>query len=145
MLKMILNWRLQCRNISGIYTTDFSDEPPYYFNFTSDDTEDDSGVTKQGTKVKVLNYHEAIEILFQDTNLLGGGANHPMHFHGYSFFVVGMGFGNFDNKTDPKGHNLVDPPEVNTFAVPRNGWLAIRFLAKNPGMFYPCFYLFLFY
>jgi laccase len=145
MLKMILNWRLQCRNISGIYTTDFSDEPPYYFNFTSDDTEDDSGVTKQGTKVKVLNYHEAIEILFQDTNLLGGGANHPMHFHGYSFFVVGMGFGNFDNKTDPKGFNLVDPPEVNTFPVPRNGWLAIRFLAKNPGMFYPCFYLFLFY
>jgi laccase len=40
-----------------------------------------------------------------------------MHLHGYSFYVVGTGFNNFDNETDPKGFNLVDPPEVNTFGV----------------------------
>jgi laccase len=135
MLKIILNWNLSCRNISGVYTTDFPDHPLSYFNFTGDNIPDDIALTKQGTKVKVLNYNEAVEIVFQGTNLVGGAANHPIHLHGYSFFVVGTGSGNFDNKTDPKGFNLVDPPEVNTFGVPRNGWLAIRFLANNPGIY----------
>jgi laccase len=71
----------------------------------------------QGSKVKVLNYGEAVEIVFQGTNLRKGSVNHPMHLHGYSFYVVGTGFNNFDNETDPKGFNLVDPPEVNTFGV----------------------------
>ncbi|KAE8100334.1 hypothetical protein FH972_018241 [Carpinus fangiana] len=124
------------RNISGVYTTDFPDNPLSYYNFTSDNIPANIALTKQGTKVKVLNYNEAVEIVFQGTNLVGGASNHPMHLHGYSFFVVGTGSGNFDNKTDPKGFNLVDPPEVNTFGVPRNGWLAIRFLANNPGVWF---------
>jgi laccase len=135
MMKIVLNWILSCRNISGVYTTDFPDNPLSYYNFTSDNIPANIALTKQGTKVKVLNYNEAVETVFQGTNVVGGAANHPMHLHGYSFFVVGTGFGNFDNKTDPKGFNLVDPPEVNTFVVPRNGWLAIRFLANNPGTF----------
>ncbi|KAK9911656.1 hypothetical protein M0R45_035552 [Rubus argutus] len=59
-----------------------------------------------------------------------------MHLHGYSFYVVGQGFGIYDNVTDPKGFNLVDPPEVTTFGVPKNGWLAIRFTANNPGVWF---------
>ncbi|XP_059453482.1 laccase-14-like [Corylus avellana] len=124
------------RNISGVYTTDFPDNPLSYYNFTSDNIPANIALTEQGTKVKVLNYNEAVEIVFQGTNVVGGAANHPMHLHGYSFFVVGTSSGNFDNKTDPKGFNLVDPPEVNTFGVPRNGWLAIRFLANNPGVWF---------
>uniref|UniRef100_A0A2N9H4X4 Plastocyanin-like domain-containing protein n=1 Tax=Fagus sylvatica TaxID=28930 RepID=A0A2N9H4X4_FAGSY len=46
------------------------------------------------------------------------------------------GSGNFNNKTDPKSYNLIDPPEVNTFGVPKNGWLAIRFIADNPGVWF---------
>ncbi|KAI7983442.1 Laccase-14 [Camellia lanceoleosa] len=61
--------------------------------------------------------------------------NHPMHLHGFSFYVVGSGFGNFDKKTDPTGFNLVDPPELNIVGVPKNGWAVIRFKANNPGMF----------
>ena len=52
---------------------------------------------------------------------------------GMAFYVVGKGFGNYDNETDPKSFNLVDPVEVNTFSVPKNGWLAIRFVANNPS------------
>ena len=52
---------------------------------------------------------------------------------GMAFYVVGKGFGNYDNETDPKNFNLVDPVEVNTFSVPKNGWLAIRFVANNPS------------
>ncbi|KAF3959533.1 hypothetical protein CMV_015662 [Castanea mollissima] len=124
------------RNISGIYTTDFPDQPPSYYNFTGDEFPDSIELTVQGTKVKVLNYNEAVEIVFQGTNVLTGSVNHPMHMHGYSFYVVGTGFGNFNNEIDPKHYNLVDPPEVTTFGVPKNGWVAIRFVANNPGAFF---------
>lgn len=123
-----------CRNLSGIYTADFPDWPPSMYNFTGDDLPDSVDMTYQGTKVKVLNYNETVEIVFQGTNVLKGSVNHPMHMHGHSFYVVGIGHGNFDNQTDPETYNLIDPPHVNTFSVPKNGWLAIRFTANNPGM-----------
>ncbi|CAL5364153.1 unnamed protein product [Camellia sinensis] len=56
---------------------------------------------RNATEVKVLNYNETIEIVFQDTNVMDTSMNHPIHFHGYSFYVVGTGYGNFNNETDP--------------------------------------------
>ncbi|KAL6217727.1 hypothetical protein ACLB2K_010944 [Fragaria x ananassa] len=121
------------RNISGIYSTDFPDQPPTYYNFTEATYSKDTMLTVQGTKVKVLSYNESVEIVFQGTDVQGGSVNHPLHMHGYKFSVVGYGFGNYDNETDPEGFNLVDPPHVTTFGVPKNGWLAIKFVANNPG------------
>lgn len=92
-------------------------------------------LTVQGTKVKVLDYNETVEIVFQGTNVMGGAVNHPMHLHGHSFYVLGFGFGPFDPVKDPKGYNLVDPPYVATFVTPKNGWLTIRFVADNPGTY----------
>ncbi|KAI4298288.1 hypothetical protein L6164_031865 [Bauhinia variegata] len=34
----------------------------------------------------------------------------------------------------PANFNLVDPAERNTVGVPFGGWVAIRFLADNPGV-----------
>uniref|UniRef100_A0A6V7QRI2 laccase n=1 Tax=Ananas comosus var. bracteatus TaxID=296719 RepID=A0A6V7QRI2_ANACO len=34
------------------------------------------------------------------------------------------------------GRKLEDPPFKNTVGVPRNGWVAIRFTANNPGVWY---------
>lgn len=82
--------------------------------------------------MKVLEYNSTVELVLQGTNL-AAGTNHPMHIHGYSFYVVGWGFGNFDKDKDPLGYNLVDPPLQNTIAVPKNGWATIRFKADNPG------------
>lgn len=56
-----------------------------------------------------------------------------MHLHGYNFYVVGSGTGNYNSTKDTPGYNLVDPPEMNTVGVPKNGWVAIRFRADNPG------------
>ncbi|KAF5467674.1 hypothetical protein F2P56_011905 [Juglans regia] len=129
------------RNISRVYTTDFPDFPPSFFNFTADEFADNMALTVLGTKVKVLDYNESVEIVFQGTNLLKGSMNHPMHLHGHSFYVVGTGVSNFNNETDPDEFNLVDPPEVTTFAVPKSGWVALRFVAKNPGVwFWHCHY-----
>ncbi len=64
-----------------------------------------------------------------------------MHLHGYSFYVIGSGYGVFDNETDPKSYNFVDPPKLSTVTLPKNGWVALRFKASNPGMYISSNYL----
>ena len=73
--------------------------------------------------------------MFQDTAVLGA-ERHPMHLHGFSFYVVGQGFGNFDKDKDPITYNMVDPPYQNTVSVPAGGWAAMRFRAANPGEYF---------
>ncbi|KAJ3700543.1 hypothetical protein LUZ61_004248 [Rhynchospora tenuis] len=121
-------------SISNVYTPNFPNQPPVFFNFTGD-TPFNESFTEKSTKVKVLEYNTSVEIVFQGTNLLTG-ENHPIHLHGHSFYVVGRGFGNFDNQTDPLSYNLVDPPYANTVGVPKNGWTTIRFRAANPGVWF---------
>ncbi|PKI75397.1 hypothetical protein CRG98_004186 [Punica granatum] len=120
-------------NISGVYTTDFPDEPPYFFDFTGILPGYDMVDADTGTRVKVLNYGEEVEIVFQGTNVFNSSVQHPMHLHGYDFYVVGAGRGNYDFDNDPKTYNLVDPPHLNTMSSPKSGWVAIRFRANNPG------------
>lgn len=119
-------------NISGVYGDDFPDKPPLLFNFTADELPAYLNTPGKATEVKVVEYDSTVEIVLQGTNLLAG-TDHPIHLHGYSFYVVGWGFGNFDKQKDPLNYNLIDPPLQNTIAVPKNGWAAIRFKANNPG------------
>ncbi|KAI5312740.1 hypothetical protein L3X38_041914 [Prunus dulcis] len=125
------------RNISGYYDASFPDEPPNLFNFTAEDlTTDNYTITSRATRVKMLDYNATVEIIFQGTNIMDSGENHPVHLHGFRFYVIGSGLGNFNNVTDPLTYNLVDPPEVNTFPVPKDGWATIRFIANNPGVWF---------
>ncbi|XVF63221.1 hypothetical protein PTKIN_Ptkin09bG0070400 [Pterospermum kingtungense] len=119
---------------SGVFTEDFPVNPPVFFDFTGNLTGFNTR-TNQGTRAVVLNYGEAVEIVLQATNL-GGGGSHPIHLHGFSFYWVGRGFGNFNNVTDPGSYNLVDPPLINTVHVPGGGWVALRFFATNPGVWF---------
>lgn len=119
-----------CRNINNIYTEDFPNSLEV-FNYTGDVT-NISQYTTRGTKVIMLNYGEAVEIVLQGTAIFSP-ENHPMHLHGFSFYVVGIGSGNFDNSSNPHHYNLENPPRVNTIGVPKSGWVAIRFFANNPG------------
>lgn len=109
--------------IRGLYGTRFPDNPLVFFDFTAEN-QSESPFTGRGTEVKVV---------YQVTSLLGGEA-HPMHIHGYSFYVVGWGLGNSKATRDPLRYNLKNPPLKNTIGVPRNGWIALRFAAHNPGM-----------
>ncbi len=85
-----------------------------------------------GTRLYRLAYNQTVQIVLQDTGMIAP-ENHPLHLHGFNFFEVGRGLGNFNPKKDPKNFNLVDPVERNTVAVPSGGWTAIRFRADNPG------------
>lgn len=118
--------------LQGVAKTDFPDNPAVAFNYTSDDLPLDLRFTARDTRVKVLEYGTVVEVVFQDTAILGS-ESHPMHLHGYSFYVVGRGAGNFDRHKDPATYNLDDPPYQNTVSVPKAGWAAVRFRAANPG------------
>ncbi|CAA0842049.1 Laccase-14 [Striga hermonthica] len=119
--------------VRGVYGDDFPSRPPLVFNYTQEMIPELLWVPRNGTEVREIEYNSTVELVFQGTNILGG-VYHPMHLHGYSFYVVGSGSGNFNESRDPMRYNLVDPPLVNTIVVPRNGWTAIRFRADNPGV-----------
>lgn len=118
---------------NGVFTTDFPATPLRPFNYTG--TPPNKTFVSNGTKVVVLPFNTSVELVMQGTSILGA-ESHPLHLHGFNFYVVGQGFGNFNQSTDPAKFNLVDPVERNTVGVPAAGWVAIRFLADNPGVWF---------
>lgn len=117
-------------NTNGVFRTDFPTTPLNPFNYTG--TPPNNTNVNNGTKVVVLEFNTTVELVLQGTSILGA-ESHPLHLHGYNFYVVGQGFGNYDPNKDPANFNLVDPVERNTASVPSGGWIAIRFIADNPG------------
>ncbi|KAJ8464795.1 hypothetical protein OPV22_027347 [Ensete ventricosum] len=117
----------------GVFTPEFPAFPLMPFNFTG--TPPNNTYVSHGTELVVLPFNTSVELVMQDTSILGT-ESHPLHLHGYNFFVVGEGSGNFDPASDPAEFNLVDPVERNTVGVPDGGWVAIRFLADNPGVWF---------
>ncbi|CAG8646099.1 5917_t:CDS:2, partial [Ambispora leptoticha] len=71
---------------------------------------------------------EVIQIVLQ--NLMGG--EHPFHLHGHNFWVLGTGL----NETFKQGVSTLNTRTAikrDTVVLPSAGWLAIRFVADNPG------------
>ncbi|XP_028783582.1 laccase-7-like [Neltuma alba] len=121
----------------GVYTRDFPDFPPQFFDFVSPNISLDLSriFTPKSTKVKRVRFDSTVEIVFQNTAFLGI-ENHPMHIHGFDFYVLGQGFGVFNATRDHRNFNLVNPQRRNTIAVPTGGWAVIRFKANNPGIWF---------
>ncbi|KAK1423589.1 hypothetical protein QVD17_18893 [Tagetes erecta] len=117
-------------DVKGVFKTDFPDNPPKAFNYTGAPLTANLFTTK-GTRLSKIAFNSTVELVIQDTNLLSV-ESHPFHLHGFNFFVVGTGIGNFNSAKDPTTYNLVDPPERNTVGVSTGGWAAIRFRADNP-------------
>ncbi|GMG98301.1 hypothetical protein Nepgr_000141 [Nepenthes gracilis] len=120
-------------NIGGVFSDDFPGNPPIWYNFTG--VQPVNLRTTTGTRVYRLPYNSTVELVMQDTGMLGP-ENHPIHLHGFNFFAVGRGLGNYNPNEDPKKFNLIDPVERNTIGVPSGGWTAIRFRADNPGVWF---------
>ncbi|KAH7542291.1 laccase-4 [Ziziphus jujuba] len=120
-------------NISGVFTDDFPANPLIPYNYTG--TQPTNFRTRRGTKLYRLAYNSTVQVVLQDTGMIAA-ENHPLHLHGFNFFEVGRGLGNFNPKKDPKNFNLIDPVERNTAGVPSGGWTAIRFRADNPGVWF---------
>ncbi|EPS65618.1 hypothetical protein M569_09159, partial [Genlisea aurea] len=119
--------------IAGVFTADFPGKPLNPFNYTGAYKGNMATVT--GTKVYKLAYNSTVQVVLQGTGIIAP-ESHPFHLHGFNFFAVGSGKGNFNPNLDPARFNLVDPVERNTVAVPNGGWVAIRFRADNPGVWF---------
>ncbi|KAK1298933.1 Laccase-17 [Acorus calamus] len=117
----------------GVYKPNFPIDPLHPFNYTG--TPPNNTMVSNDTKVVVLPFNTTVELVMQDTSILGA-ESHPLHLHGYNFYVVGQGFGNYDPVKDPFRFNLVDPVERNTVGVPSGGWIAVRFKTDNPGVWF---------
>ncbi|XP_052185641.1 laccase-13-like [Diospyros lotus] len=120
------------QNIPGVFTTDFPPVPPIQFDYTGNVPR---GLWQPtfGTKLYKMKFGSTVQIVLQDTAIVTT-EDHPIHLHGYHFYVVGQGFGNFDPRKDAASFNLIDPPQRNTIDVPVGGWAVIRFVADNPGV-----------
>mmetsp|Transcript_26549 Transcript_26549/g.43549 ORF Transcript_26549/g.43549 Transcript_26549/m.43549 type:complete len:498 (+) Transcript_26549:576-2069(+) len=111
------------------------DRPPIAWNY-SEPVQDSVGEYNgdRGPSYVPLTEGEVIELVLQNARALNGVAEmHSWHLHGHSFYVVGFGFGTFDEKTDPASYNLNNPVRRDTVSVLPLGWTAIRFKANNPG------------
>ncbi|CAD6252589.1 unnamed protein product [Miscanthus lutarioriparius] len=120
-------------DIPGVFTDDFPAAPLHKFNYTGSGPKNLQ--TMNGTRIYRLPYNASVQIVLQDTGIISP-ESHPIHLHGYNFFVVGRGIGNYNPKTSPSMFNLIDPIERNTIGVPTGGWTAIRFRADNPGAWF---------
>ncbi|KAK6943630.1 Multicopper oxidase, C-terminal [Dillenia turbinata] len=52
-----------------------------------------------------------------ETSILGA-ESHPLHLHGFNFFMDGEGLGNYDPSKDPAKFSLIDPIERSILGVP---------------------------
>ncbi|KAG6513303.1 hypothetical protein ZIOFF_023627 [Zingiber officinale] len=118
--------------VPAVFTADFPAVPPVRFNYTAESVSQDLWQPTAATKVYQVKYGSVLEVVMQGTSILTS-EDHPMHIHGYHFYVLATGFGNFDRRRDAARFNLVDPPLRNTVGVPVNGWAVVRFVADNPG------------
>ncbi|PHU18349.1 Laccase-5 [Capsicum chinense] len=120
------------KGIPGVFSTDFPAVPPVKFDYTGNVSRSLWQPTR-GTRLYNLKYGARVQVVLQGTSIFTA-ENHPIHLHGYDFYIIAEGFGNFNPKTDTAKFNLVDPPLRNTASVPVNGWTVIRFVADNPGV-----------
>lgn len=111
------------------------ERPPTPWNYT-ERVQDSVGIYngQRGPSYIPLTEGEVVEVVLQNARALNGAEEmHSWHLHGHSFYVVGFGFGTFDEDSDPDSYNLVNPVYRDTASLLPLGWTAIRFKANNPG------------
>ncbi|KAJ3680757.1 hypothetical protein LUZ60_015246 [Juncus effusus] len=128
------------KDLKGVYTVDFPYKPPVSFDFTNISVNSDKLLTpftktSKGTKVIKVKFNTTIEIVLQNTAIIGI-ESHPMHIHGHNFYILTQGFGNYNEIEAIKSFNLNDPLVRNTISVPTGGWAVIRFTTTNPGVWF---------
>ncbi|GAB2279605.1 hypothetical protein Dimus_014248 [Dionaea muscipula] len=119
---------------NGVYNTGFPDQPQVQYNYTDTNNSFNTSLvyTAKNTTLIEVSYNTTMQMVLQDTALVGTDS-HPMHLHSFNFWIIAMGFGNYDPFTDSSKFNLVNPSMRNIVRVPTAGWAVIRFQANNPG------------
>lgn len=78
-------------NVSGVFTTDFPNQPPlvFYYTNTSSSIDPSLMMTTKSTKVKKLMYNSSLEIVMQALLVF---YDHLIHLYGFNFYVLAKVF-----------------------------------------------------
>jgi L-ascorbate oxidase len=119
------------------HTMDIPLDPPFIWNYTAKVNETGGPGATVGHMVEgVMSFEEGqvVELVLQNARALNGVAEfHPWHMHGHSYWIVGQGQGIYDAEIEVPKYNLENPVLRDTLVLQPLGWVAIRFLADNPG------------
>ncbi|KAF2157303.1 multicopper oxidase [Myriangium duriaei CBS 260.36] len=74
---------------------------------------------------------QTLQQTVSSTEIAAAPPPHPIHLHGHDFFVLGSGPGSY--KQGSSTLNFANPPRRDTTILPSTGWLAVAFMANNPG------------
>lgn len=83
-----------------------------------------------GSQLNIVNTNASGVMDLVINNLDDG--NHPFHLHGYTFWVMAQGDGHFYG--DTSSLNVTNPMRRDTTTISERGYLIIRFLTDNPGV-----------
>ncbi|MCO5611793.1 hypothetical protein L7F22_066052 [Adiantum nelumboides] len=64
------------------------------------------------------------------------GNREPPHPSAWLQLLGGTRHRKINSSSNPATFNPVDPPERNTVGVPKGGWVALRFRADNPSVWF---------
>ncbi|CAL4973111.1 unnamed protein product [Urochloa decumbens] len=86
------------RGVPDVYSEDFPGSPPA------------APAARKATSVRKVNFGDVVEVVLQNEAYSAalGAENHPIHLHGFNFFVLAQGLGRFDPKMKST-YNLVNP------------------------------------
>ncbi|KAF9930604.1 hypothetical protein FBU30_000307 [Linnemannia zychae] len=98
--------------------------------FQANDNRDSPLTTLFGTSQMVVTLEEMQSVELVVNNLDEGA--HPFHLHGYVFYVVGSGDGSYIPGRSIL--NLENPLRRDTVTVPPYGYVVLRFVSDNPGI-----------
>ncbi|KAF2637314.1 multicopper oxidase 1 [Massarina eburnea CBS 473.64] len=82
-----------------------------------------------GVVPHILKSNEVVQIYMENSQPYP----HPMHLHGHDFQLAGRGAGSWDG-TDASLRKT--PMRRDTVTIPANGYIVIRFIANNPGVWF---------
>ncbi|GAB5593874.1 hypothetical protein Unana1_08774 [Umbelopsis nana] len=76
------------------------------------------------------NTSDYVEVLLINNDL----NEHPFHFHGHTFYVLGWGNETYNDAVDRPKFNTKNPLRRDTSTVPGGGWTVFRYKADNTGI-----------
>ena len=86
------------------------------------------------TQIVDVEYDEVVDLVVIQNGLGSTVEYHPLHLHGYRFWVVAAGPLPYNESAVE--YNLIDPLHVDTFPVRTGYYYVLRLRANNPGMWH---------
>ncbi|WPH02237.1 putative multicopper oxidase, type 1 [Acrodontium crateriforme] len=131
------------RAVDGLSTSNASFSPPKVsISGTPDAFVNNAAFDLSRELVIQTSHNKTIDILLSNFD----DGNHPLHLHGYKFFILAQGHGYPPRKSPLQGMtqenlqplfqdlDLTNPLRRDTASVEAFGWILLRFVADNPGM-----------